>query len=131
MPNVFGFRGRWAYYETSAGSSPAKEALREAGMSRPEAARLRTLQDRVAEGRATAKDAKKLKGYDNLWEIRLDGDNRIFRLIFSPVHKGDEECLVLLALHYFSKKAQHARQELDRADSRYADWCKRHRPGRP
>lgn len=52
-----------------------------------------------AEGKTTSHQCRPLAGEDGLWELRLDGGHRTWRLYF--VHQPKQ--LTLLSLHFTSK----------------------------
>lgn len=72
---------------------------------------------RVATGANLKRDVKHLRG--DIYEVRIDGDHRIFRLLFS--REGSEN--VLLGLRFFGKKsAKTPQSEIDLANQRLRHW---------
>ncbi|QNT95093.1 hypothetical protein HEP81_04824 [Streptomyces griseofuscus] len=89
-------------------------------LNKAEKAKLRTLMERVRLRQTLSGDVKNLGG--DLLEVRLDGDHRIFRLLYAEVEDG----LVLLGLSFFQKKTQATPpvQKLT-ANRRLKEWRKR------
>jgi len=57
---------------------------------------------------------KKLKGYDDLWELRIKHSSNIFRILFLNYHDG-----IFVLLHAFRKKSNKTPQrEIDIALNR-------------
>ncbi|WP_455359052.1 type II toxin-antitoxin system RelE/ParE family toxin [Streptomyces sp. SYSU K21746] len=90
----------WDFYTTEGGACPIKKELAKCKLTRTEQAKLRTLMERVRLNQTLPGDVKSLGG--DLLEIRLDGDHRIFRLLYSEESSG----LLLLGLSFFQKKSQ-------------------------
>lgn len=90
--------------------------IRKAGLTQDEATRLANLMQRFLEGRTFPKDHKVLR--EDVEELRLDGDRRIFRLYFSKTHEG----FVLLALHFNGKKKDRDNDAVNLAAKRLRDW---------
>ncbi|MFD5508924.1 type II toxin-antitoxin system RelE/ParE family toxin [Streptomyces sp. NPDC127051] len=110
----------WDFYVTEGGACPIKKELAKCKLTRAEAARLKTLMDRVSKRQTLPGDVKSLGG--DLLEIRLDGDRRIFRLLYAEERGG----LLLLGLTFFQKKTQ-ATPVVPKATAkqRLKDWRKR------
>ncbi|MFD8967447.1 type II toxin-antitoxin system RelE/ParE family toxin [Streptomyces sp. NPDC059568] len=110
----------WDFYTTEGGASPIKKELAKCKLTRAEQAKLRTLMERVRLNQTLAGDVKSLGG--DILEIRLDGDHRIFRLLYSEERDG----LLLLGLSFFQKKTQATPpgRKLT-ANRRLKDWRKR------
>lgn len=85
-------------------------------LSPTEKARLRALMRRFAEGSVLPNDHSHLR--QGVEELRLDGNHRIFRLYFGRPGDG----LILLALHFQSKKRTRDRRAVDLAVKRLQEW---------
>ena len=60
---------------------------------------------------------------NDIWEVRIQGENRIFRVLFSPEGRFKQ---VLLALEGFTKKTQKTPPNtITLAERRLADWRRR------
>jgi hypothetical protein len=86
-------RRHWRFYETESGNRPVRDFLD--GLRASDAAEI------VAEMRHVIKfgleASRHLRG--DIWEVRVQGENRIFRVLFAPEgHFGQ----VLLALEAFT-----------------------------
>ncbi|MBI5544459.1 MAG: type II toxin-antitoxin system RelE/ParE family toxin [Deltaproteobacteria bacterium] len=58
-----------------------------------------------------------------IWEVRVQGENRIFRVLFSPEGRFGQ---VLLALEAFTKKTQKTPPAtIALAEKRLSDWRRR------
>jgi phage-related protein len=90
----------WELVRGSSGRSPVASEIRKAKLTPREAGALNRLARRIAAGSVFPKDVKRLGG-DGLCEARLDGERRIFRLLFAEL-AADEK--VLLALVFTEKK---------------------------
>ena len=110
---------KWEYYAAPGGGSPVVKEMQKLKLNAWEAARLDDVLDRVAAGRTLPKDVKALR--DGVLEFKLAGHRRTFRMLFAEVDGG----LVLLGLHFFAKKTQNARENVDLAADRLKDWRKR------
>ncbi|MFE7898642.1 type II toxin-antitoxin system RelE/ParE family toxin [Streptomyces sp. NPDC057424] len=110
----------WKFYTTEGGSCPIRKEMDKCKLNRFEKAKLRTLMERVRLRQTHQGDVKSLGG--DLLEVRLDGDHRIFRLLYAEEEGG----LVLLALSFFQKKTQATPpvQKLT-ANRRLKDWRNR------
>ncbi len=65
--------------------------------------------------------ARRLDG--EIWEVRVDGDRVIYRILFAEEGSRGQ---ILLALDGFNKKTQKTpRSTIDLAKRRLADWRKR------
>ncbi|WP_328582653.1 type II toxin-antitoxin system RelE/ParE family toxin [Streptomyces sp. NBC_00370] len=107
-------------YTTDVGACPIRKEMDKCKLSKTELAKLRTLMERVRANRTLPGDVKSLGG--GILEIRLDGDRRIFRLLYAEEADG----LLLLALGFFQKKSQATppTRKLT-AVMRLRDWRKR------
>lgn len=107
----------WDFYTAPGGGDPVRKDIRKAGLTAWEAGRVQEMMDRVARGSARLRlDFKPLR--DGVSEILVDGHNRTFRLMYAEVDDG----LVLLALHFISKKKQNDRQAVELAVQRLRAW---------
>ncbi|MGV9953863.1 type II toxin-antitoxin system RelE/ParE family toxin [Streptomyces cellulosae] len=120
-----GVLGReWDFYRTDGSASPVQKELAKCKLTKTEQARLKMLMDRVKRGATLPGDVKPL-GRD-LLEVRLDGDHRIFRLIYAEEKEG----LLLLGLTFFQKKSQATPLTVKRtASKRLRDWRERSTDG--
>lgn len=110
----------WDFYTTEAGASPVKKELTKCQLTQREQAKLRTLMERVRTRQTLPGDVKSLG--DDLLEVRLDGDHRIFRLLYAEERGG----LLLLGLCFFQKKSQATPPRHKRsAKGRLKEWRKR------
>lgn len=112
----------WDYYTSSNGRDPVEKALQKANPSKYEAGRLdQAMKDRAAGLGRAGIDFKHLR--DGVWELRVDGHNRTFRLFY-----GEPDGVpVLLALHFIVKKRQVDHIAVDRAVRRLREWNRRTR----
>jgi phage-related protein len=111
------YRRRWRFYETERGNRPARDFLD--GLPASDAAEI------VAEMKQVAKvgleASRHLRG--DVWEVRVQGENRLFRVIFAPEGRFGQ---VLLALEAFIKKTQKTpRSTIALAEKRLSDWRRR------
>ncbi|MEW6778035.1 MAG: type II toxin-antitoxin system RelE/ParE family toxin, partial [Bdellovibrionota bacterium] len=109
----------WRDYKTASGRSPFKEfldALSDADMAEIYGA----LKDVAEEG---LRAARHLRG--DIYEVRVDGENQAFRILFAPEGRFGQ---IFLALHAFSKKTQKTPPRfIDLAEQRLSDWRQRGR----
>jgi phage-related protein len=111
----------WELFTSGAGRAVVQKEIRAAGLSKVESAMLQKMLDRIASGNVLKKDVKTLKAH-NLLEARLDGDRRIFRLLFIKRGKGK----ILVGLYFSAKKSRQLPQNvLETAQPRAADWDSR------
>lgn len=110
-------RRRWRPYETAAGRRPVKEFLD------------RLPDEDVASIVAAMKDvrqrgteaAQHIRG--DIYEVKADGRNRTYRILFAPEGAHDH---VLLALEGIVKKTQKLPEDaIQRAEVRLSDWRSR------
>lgn len=111
------YRRRWRFYETEIGNRPVSDFLD--GLPAPDAAEV------VAEMKQVAKvgleASRHLRG--DIWEVRVQGENRIFRVLFAPEGRFGQ---VLLALEAFTKKTQKTPPHtIAIAEKRLSDWRRR------
>lgn len=110
-------RRRWRDYKTAAGRSPVEAFID--GLSDVDAAAVLAGMQEVRERGLEA--ARHLDG--DIWEVRVDGDRVIFRILFAPEGARSQ---VLLALEGLNKKTQKTpRATVDLAKRRLADWRRR------
>jgi phage-related protein len=108
------YKKHWRDYQTEFGARPVKESLRK--LSKDERVEVAAGMADVLENGLEA--ARHLRG--DIYEVRVDGPNRSYRLLFSS--EGHFGC-VLLALHVFEKRTQKTPpKELALAEARLADW---------
>lgn len=114
--------GAWEWYETQNGSPRPEKELEQAKLSKTEKTQLANLLERIETGRVLKKDVKYISNYD-LYEARLDGDHRIFRLLYAQRSDGTK----LIAALFTSKKSRKLpTTTFKTAQSRIADWDSRH-----
>lgn len=111
---------RWRFYATPAGRQPVLEFLRELLATHPtDAAQIAEEMEHIREEGMRA--ARKLTR--DLYEVRVDGDRVIYRVVFSI---EGEKGRLLLAIEAFSKKTQKTPQQtIALAERRLADWRSR------
>ncbi|MBV2151904.1 type II toxin-antitoxin system RelE/ParE family toxin [Kitasatospora sp. SUK 42] len=111
---------QWAFYEGADGSTPVRKDLEKARLASHETTKLAALMRRVQDRQTLPGDVKDLG--NDLLEVRLTGNRRIFRLLYAEEAGG----LVLLALCFFQKKSQKTPpNERDTAERRLKDWRNR------
>jgi len=110
-------RRQWRFYETAGGAKPVRAFLDE--LPSADAAEVVAAMKYLAvEG---MRAARHLRG--DIWEVRVDGANRTYRVLFSSEGRFGQ---VLLALEGFTKKTQKTpARTIDLAARRLADWKKR------
>ncbi len=110
-------RRRWRDYKTASGRSPVEEFIEE--LSDTDAAAVLAGMQEVRDLGLTA--ARHLDG--DIWEVRVDGDRVIYRILFAQEGRRGQ---ILLALDAFNKKTQKTpRATIDLARRRLADWRRR------
>ena len=110
-------RRHWRFYETASGNRPVRDFLD--GLPTSDAAEIVAEMKYVAQlGLGASRHLR-----DDIWEVRVQGANRIFRVLFAPEgHFGQ----VLLALEAFSKKTQKTPPAtIALAEKRLSDWRRR------
>lgn len=110
---------KWVFYIAPGGGDPVGKDMQKLRLTGWEVARLNVVMDRVADGRALPGEVKALR--DGVLEFKLDGQRRTFRMLFAEVDGG----LLLLGLHFFAKKTQNARTDVDLAVQRLQSWHNR------
>jgi len=110
-------RRQWRYYESEAGNKPVKKFIDD--LPDADAAEIFAGMREVADLGLSA--ARHLRG--DIYEVRIDGENRTFRVLFAPEGRFKQ---VLLALEGFVKKTQKTPpQAIDVAEDRLSDWRRR------
>jgi phage-related protein len=110
-------RRRWRDYRTSSGRSPVEEFIDK--LSDSDAAAVLAGMEEVRDRGLWA--ARHLDG--EIWEVRVDGDRVIYRILFAEEGSRRQ---ILLALDGFNKKTQKTpRSTIDLAKRRLADWRQR------
>ncbi len=110
-------RRRWRDYRTSSGRSPVEEFIEK--LSDSDAAAVLAGMEEVRDRGLRA--ARHLDG--EIWEVRVDGDRVIYRILFGEEGSRGQ---ILLALDGFNKKTQKTpRSTIDLAKRRLADWRRR------
>lgn len=107
-------RRHWRYYETEAGNKPVKKFIDK--LSDADAAEIFAgMRDVTTLGRSAARH---LRG--EIYEVRIDGENHAFRILFAPEGRFKQ---VLLALEGFAKKTQKTPpQAIKLAETRLSNW---------
>lgn len=110
---------RWRAYKTAAGRRPVEEFID--GLSDSDAAAVLAGMQEVRDVGLRA--ARHLDG--DIWEVRVDGDRVIYRVLFAEEGSRGR---ILLALEAFNKKTQKTPpQAITLAKRRLADWRRRGR----
>ncbi|MEU7483546.1 type II toxin-antitoxin system RelE/ParE family toxin [Streptomyces sp. NPDC042319] len=113
-------RREWVLYATEGGARPVIKEREKCRLTETEKGKLLKVLERVERRQTLPGDVKSLGG--DLLEVRIDGNRRIFRLVYAEVNGG----LLLLALHFFQKTTQATPPQVKRtANRRLADWRKR------
>ena len=87
------------YYVSPGGGRLVEKEILQARLTSSEAARVEEVLSRVEAGRTLDRDVTKVRS--SIWEIRVDGDRRIFRLYYAKAVGGSP---VLLGLVFAVKK---------------------------
>lgn len=111
----------WNSYEAPGGRDKVKDEIKAAKLNETERAKLKALMDMQANGELEYPTVKPLTDAEGLQEIRIKVGRRSFRLVFADLPDG----LVLLAVHFFEKKANVAQRDIKLAVSRYKEWRSR------
>lgn len=115
-------RHRWRHYETAGGQKPIRRFLDR--LSEEDAAEIAAAMADVRRNGLHA--ARHLNG--RIYEVRADGRDATYRLLFAQVGNGGR---ILLALDAFSKKTQKTpARSIALATRRLRDWEERGRRGR-
>ena len=116
-------RKRWRFYSTPAGRQPVRDFLFDPKLSDPDAAAIAVAMREVRVLGREHPDVYHLRG--DIWQIEIDGQRVIFRLLFAEEGRFGQ---VLLALEVVNKKWQKAREQHIRlAEKRLSDWRQRGR----
>lgn len=112
-------RRPWRFYETVSGAKPVRSFLD--NLTATEAAEVVAAMKEVA--REGLRFARHLRG--DIWEIRVEAEQKAFRVLFSPEGRSQQ---VLLALEAFTKKTQRTPpRTIQLAERRLSDWRSRGR----
>lgn len=110
-------RRRWRDYKTPSGRSPVEGFIDK--LSDSDAAAVLAGMEEVRDRGLRA--ARHLDG--DIWEVRVDGDRVIYRILFAEEGSRGQ---ILLALDGFNKKTQKTpRAAIELAKRRLADWRRR------
>jgi phage-related protein len=110
-------RRRWRDYKTPSGRSPVEEFIDD--LSGSDAAAVLAGMEEVRDRGLRA--ARHLDG--DIWEVRVDGDHVIYRILFAEEGSRGQ---ILLALEGFNKKTQKTPPSVVKlAKRRLADWRRR------
>jgi len=110
-------RRRWRDYKTPSGRSPVEGFIDK--LSDSDAAAVLAGMEEVRDRGLRA--ARHLDG--DIWEVRVDGDRVIYRILFAEEGSRGQ---ILLALDGFNKKTQKAPPAtIELAKRRLADWRRR------
>ncbi len=116
-------RRRWRFYRTPGGREPVRDFLYDAKLSDRDAAAIAVAMREVRSLGREHPDVYHLRG--DIWQIEIDGERVIFRLLFAEEGRFGQ---VLLALEIINKKWQKAREQNIRlAEKRLSDWRQRGR----
>ncbi|HEY8862766.1 MAG TPA: type II toxin-antitoxin system RelE/ParE family toxin [Candidatus Dormibacteraeota bacterium] len=116
-------RRRWRFYGTPAGREPVRDFLYDPKLSDADAAAIAVAMREVRAIGREHPDVYHLRG--DIWQIEIDGQRVIFRLLFAEEGRFGQ---VLLALEVVTKKWQKAREQHIRlAEKRLSDWRQRGR----
>lgn len=112
---------QWQLYVSATGNAVVEREIRDSKLTISEQGLLQRMLDRIESGQTLKKDTKYLKQF-GLFEARLDGDRRIFRLLFAKRQGGS----ILLGLYFTAKKSMKLpKQALDTARRRCDEWDER------
>jgi phage-related protein len=116
-------RRRWRFYRTNGGREPVRDFLFGPKLSDGDAAAIAVAMREVRALGREHPDVYHLRG--DIWQIEIDGERVIFRLLFAEEGRFGQ---VLLALEIINKKWQKAREQNIRlAEKRLFDWRQRGR----
>ena len=106
----------WEWLRSASGASPAEKEVEKANLTKQEKTHLANLMQRIANDEVLPKDVKFIKEH-GLFEARLDGNHRIFRLLY--VERGDRESPCSRALHRQESPptSQHELRDCEEANS--------------
>jgi phage-related protein len=118
-----GTRRQWRFYRTAVGREPVREFLDDERLSDEDAARISAAMIEVRRSGRADPDVNHLSG--DIWQIEINGERVIYRLLFAEEGRFGQ---VLLALEIVNKKWQKARRrDIELAEARLADWRERGR----
>lgn len=109
----------WDYYTAPGGGCPVEKEMGKLKLSSWDAVRVADAMERVAAGQALPGEVKALR--DGVLEVKVNGQRRTYRMLYAELDGG----LVLLGLHFFAKKVQNARDDVDLAAKRLRSWLER------
>jgi phage-related protein len=120
------YRRQWRFYRSLAGGEPVREFLEQ--LSDEDSAAVAAAMKEVRNAGRGHTDVNHLRG--DIWQIEVDGQSVIYRLLFTEEGRFSQ---VLLALEIVNKKWQSAKsRHIQLAERRLADWRGRgRRQGRP
>lgn len=118
------YRRQWRFYRSVAGREPVREFLDQ--LSDEDAAAVAAAMKEVRNAGRGHVDVNHLRGA--IWQIEVDGQSVIYRLLFAEQGRFSQ---VLLALEIVNKKWQSAKsRHIQLAERRLADWRARGHAGR-
>ena len=110
------YRRQWRFYRSLAGREPVREFLDQ--LSDADAAAVATAMKEVRSAGRGHLDVNHLQG--DVWQIEIDGQSVIYRLLFAEEGRFSQ---VLLALEIVNKKWQTARtRHIRLAERRLSEW---------
>jgi phage-related protein len=110
------YRRQWRFYKTAAGNSPVDNDLD--GLVLTDKAAIAAAMKEVRDLGRNCPDVNHLK--KDIWQIEIDGDRVIYRLLFAEEGRYGQ---VLLALVLLNKKTQKTPpRSIDLAERRLGDW---------
>jgi len=110
------YRRQWRFYRSAAGREPVREFLDQ--LSDADAAAVATAMKEVRNAGRGHLDVNHLRG--DIWQIEVDGQSVIYRLLFAEEGRFRQ---VLLALEIVNKKWQTARsRHIQLAERRLSEW---------
>lgn len=115
-------RREFEYYVGPGGRATVEREINDADLSEEEAAIVETTLDRVECGDHLPGDIKHLRG--SIWEVRISGDRRIFRLLYAELGRGNPIFLGLVFIGKKSRKTPPAK--IDLAEKRLASYREHH-----
>lgn len=114
------YKRQWRDYRTATGARPVKNFID--SLDKFDRLAIYAAMGDVRE--SGLRSAKHLRG--DIWEVRADGLNNIYRVLFATEGRYSQ---VLLSLEAFAKKTQKTPSaKLSLADRRFRDWRSRSKP---
>jgi phage-related protein len=111
------FKRQWRPYKTASGRNPVEDYIDT--LSDQDAAEIVAAMKRVARDGLSA--ARHLRG--SIYEVRVDGFDQIYRILFAPLGRYQQ---VFLSLEGFSKKTRKTPvAKIGIAERRLRDWLNR------